>query len=104
MPNYEVFFSPTAERQLERLEDYIAKEASPEIAARYVDAIIAFCLDLSIFPHRSNRRNDIRDGIRITNYKKRAVIAFSVEDSMVNILGIFYGGRNYARLLVEDEI
>jgi toxin ParE1/3/4 len=35
-------------------------------------------------------RDDIRLGLRITNYKKRAVIAFDVEADLVSIIGVFY--------------
>ena len=33
--------------------------------------------------------------LRITNYKKRAVIAFAVDAELVSIIGIFYGGQDY---------
>jgi plasmid stabilization system protein ParE len=34
-------------------------------------------------------RDDLRPGLRITHYKKRAVIAFDVEADQVSILGVF---------------
>jgi len=44
----------------------------------------------------------VRPGLRITNYKKRAVIAFHVEAEVVSIIGVFYGGRNYETILPEN--
>ena len=46
--------------------------------------------------------DDVRTGLRITNYKKRAVIAFSADVEEVSIIGVFYGGQQYEALLRED--
>jgi len=42
--------------------------------------------------------------VRITNFRKRAVIAFTIEETAhrVVILGVFYGGQNYAPHLQEE--
>jgi len=47
----------------------------------------------------------MRPSLRITNYRKRVVIAFIVENNAVVILGIFYGGKNYepAFALQDDK-
>jgi plasmid stabilization system protein ParE len=52
---YQVAYSPRAEEQLTDLLAQIALAASPEIAARYVDAIVAQCDSLSTFPRRGAR-------------------------------------------------
>jgi plasmid stabilization system protein ParE len=66
---YTVVFSPEAEEQIAALYSYIADAASPEIAERFTDAILTFCEGLQAFPHRGNLRDDIRPGLRVTNYK-----------------------------------
>lgn len=91
---YTVVFAPQALEQLSELYRYIAVAASPEVALRYTDAIVTHCEELRLFPLRGNRRDDIRPGLRITNYRKRAVIAFAVEAEQVLIIGIFYGGQD----------
>ncbi|RZI85152.1 MAG: type II toxin-antitoxin system RelE/ParE family toxin [Rubrivivax sp.] len=100
--SYRVVFSPEAEEQLVALYGYIAAAASPDIAARYTDAILSYCESLCTFPHRGTVRDDVRPGLRITNYKKRAVIAFDVGVEMVSIIGIFYGGQDYEAILQDD--
>lgn len=100
--NYRVEFSPEAEEQLAELFHYIAKAASPDTAARYTEAIVSYCESLSTFPHRGTMRDDVRLGLRTTNYRKRTVIAFSVDAERVSIIGIFYGGQDYATILQED--
>ncbi len=54
-------------------------------------------------PLRGTRRDDIRPGLRITNHRKRTVIAFSVAKSVVSILGMYYGGQDYESMLQLDE-
>ena len=101
--NYRVVFSPEAEEQLVALYYYIADAASPEIAARYTEGIIDYCNGLQVSPHRGTLRNDIRPGIRVTNYKKRAMIAYAVIADQVSILGVFYGGQDYETILENIE-
>jgi len=96
---YQIIFAPEAREHLLALYNYLADAASPETAKRYTDAIVAYCEGLSDFPHRGTKRDDIRSGLRVTNYKKRTVIAFAVGEDVVSIVGIFYGGRDYERLL-----
>ena len=96
---YAVIFTPEAQEQLLSLYRYIATAASPEIAEGYTNSIVAYCDSLQDFPMRGTRRDDVRPGLRITNYKKRAVIAFAVESELVSIVGIYYGGQDYETVL-----
>jgi toxin ParE1/3/4 len=102
MMDYRVVFTPEAENQLVGLYGYIAAAASPRIAATYTEAIIAYCESLRTFPFRGTMRDDIRRGLRVTHYKKRAVIAFDVDVDQVSIIGIFYGGQDYETMLQDD--
>lgn len=101
---YHVMFSPEAEEQLVALYNHIADAASPDIAKRYTEAIVDYCEGLDTFPIRGTIRDDARPGLRITNYKKRMVIAFAVDTGtrQVSILGLFYGGQNYETILQDD--
>jgi len=49
---YSVIYAPEAEAQLVALFFHIAAVASPEIAARYTDAIVEQCESLKTFPMR----------------------------------------------------
>ena len=100
--SYRVVFSLEVQEQLTELYRYIAEAASPDIAAQYTEAIVSYCESLRTFPLRGTRRDDVRPGLRITNYKKRAVIAFDVDADVVSIIGVFYGGQNYETILHDD--
>lgn len=101
MNAYTVIFTPEAEEQLAELYNYIRERTSSNTAMRYTTAVVDYCAAMKDFPHRGTQRGDIRPGLRISNYKKNAVIAFSVDDASmeVTIVGVFYGGRNYLALL-----
>ena len=94
---YRVVFSPEAEGQLIDLYRFLAAEASPDIAARYTDGIVAQCEALQLLPFRGTPRDDVRPGLRTLSYRRRTIIAFTVVDDRVEIIGIFYGGQDWER-------
>jgi toxin ParE1/3/4 len=86
-----VVFSPETLDRLDAIEQYIAEASSPATAAQYVDAIVAYCESMTIFPQRGTPRDDLYPGLRITNYRGSAVIAFVVNTAAetVAIVGAF---------------
>jgi plasmid stabilization system protein ParE len=103
LKTYTVIFSPEAEEQLASLYRYLAVEASPKVAEKYTNAIVTYCEGLTTFPHRGNCRDEIRPGLRITNYRRRTAIAFEVGEDFVSIIGIFHGGQDYETILQSDQ-
>jgi plasmid stabilization system protein ParE len=57
---------------------------------------------LETYPLRGTPRDDLRPGLRITNYKGRTLIAFDVNAQQVSIIGLFYGGQDYETVLQDD--
>ena len=100
---FAVRFAPEAADQLQSLYRYVAEASSPQVAADYVDAIVAYCEGLAVFPYRGTMRDDLRPGLRTTVYKKRVVIAIVVDDEAqrVDVLGIFAGGQDYEAVLTD---
>ena len=74
MTTYEVVFAPEAEEQLAKLYRDLSERASAQTAERYVSAILDYCEGLQTVPHRGTHRDDIRPGLRITHYKRRAIM------------------------------
>lgn len=103
--SYSVVFSPEALDRLDAIERYIANEASPLVAARYADAIVNYCESLSTFSERGTRRDDLFPGLRVTNYRGNAVIAFLVDSDSetVIIVGVFYGGQDHESALLDED-
>src|ERR1700749_241592 len=102
---YAVVFSPRAERHLESLYTYIADNSAEERAERFVGRIVETCLNLSTFPKRGTNRDDIRPNLRPTYHAGRVTIAYSVDDetATVAVLGVYYGGQDFERLISETD-
>ncbi|WP_349370722.1 type II toxin-antitoxin system RelE/ParE family toxin [Salinarimonas sp.] len=95
-----VAFRPTAERDLERLYEYICeRRGEPTIAIAYVRRIRAFCIGLATFPERGRPRADLRPGLRVAPVDRSCVVSFRIEAETVTIVRVFYRGRDYERIL-----
>lgn len=101
--SYRIVFAPEAEDQLAALYGYIARAASPSIALSYIEAVVSYYESLRTFPYRGVQRDDIRPGLRMTNYKKRITIAFAIDVEVVFIIAVFYGGQDYEAILQGDS-
>jgi toxin ParE1/3/4 len=62
----------------------------------HIDGILAF-------PLAGRSRDDVRPGMRTTTFKKETLVAYEVDESsgelVVNILGLFHGGRDWEAAL-----
>ena len=85
--SHRIEFSPEALGDLIDLYDYIALRDGAERAIGYIDRIEECCRSLSVFPDRGVRRDDLRPGLRILGFERRAVIALRVTADTV-------GGRD----------
>lgn len=104
--SYAVRFAPLAQEQIAAIEDYIALASGhAPTAVRYVEGIVAYCEGFAMFPRRGTRRDDLLPGLRMTNYRKRTLIAFRVDTiaQIVSIVGVFYGGQDYESAFDEPE-
>lgn len=99
MTDYRLVFRPEALHQLQSLYDYIADAGSPETAARYTESVVAYCETLTEFPNRGIPRNDIHPGLRIIGYRKKTVIAFTIIDESIIVIGVLHGGSDYESTL-----
>lgn len=101
MKRRSVLLSPEAEADLIALYDYIAEEASPRIAANYLDRIETYVRGFEFTSERGTMRDGVRPGLRTIGFERRITIAFTVTDDTVTILRLFYGGQDW-RSALED--
>lgn len=98
-----IVYSPRAREQLTDLYTWIADEPGyPERAAGYVAAILDYCDGLVVFPYIGEARDDLRPGLRTIAFRRRVVIAFAVTEEAVEVLGVYYGGRDYESLIAAE--
>ncbi|HEX9449212.1 MAG TPA: type II toxin-antitoxin system RelE/ParE family toxin [Dongiaceae bacterium] len=91
----QVGFAPSAQEQLRQIYTYIADAASPDIALGFTTDIVDYCDSLTTFPERGAQRDDLRPGLRLVGFRRRVVIAFTVDEMAITVLGVFYGGQDY---------
>lgn len=94
-----VEISEDARSDLFALYDWLANSAGANVALSYVERIEAYCLGFDLASERGTARDDIRLGLRTVGFERRVTIAFMVEENRVVILRVFYGGRDWAKLV-----
>ncbi|TFC03590.1 type II toxin-antitoxin system RelE/ParE family toxin [Cryobacterium mannosilyticum] len=98
-----VVFRREALHQLEDVYDFIADAGSAATAAGFAESIVIFCEGLSDFPYRGVARVDLHPGLRTIGFRKRVVIAYSILNETVAIIGIFSGGRDHEQILRDTN-
>ena len=101
MKSYEVLFRPPARKDLISLYRYISSQASPQIAANYLERLEQACLKLSSLPQRGTLFPSRLPGLRSMGFERRVSILFQVRAETVEILRILYGGRDLRPLIVS---
>ena len=101
---YEVVFDRAATAELNEIYDYVEERAGPNIASNFVGKLYDFCRRLAHTPERGTKRDELRAGLRTIGYRRRATILFEVDHRRrrVVIVGIYYGGRNYAADFADE--
>ena len=102
MKAYDVNLTPDAISDLKNIYEYIAdKSGLPEVAWAYIQKLKDKCHGLRIAALRGQKRDDLRQNLRIIPLDKNAVAAFEVDETKqtVTILNIFYGGQDYDTIM-----
>lgn len=71
-------------------------ESSEAVAERFIEALLARCERLAIFPSRGSPRGDLGAGVRTAVDKRSVVIVYRVRKEVVTVVGFFYRGRGVA--------
>ena len=99
MERLEVAFRADAAADLAAIYRWIYNVSlSPLTARRYVDRIVAFCEKIGSMSHGDRPRDDLLPGLRTFPFERRVVIAYLIADGRVEIVNVFYGGRDYEAL------
>lgn len=97
-----LIYAPEAADDLDRLYDFIADRSGAQRALGYVGRIKAACEGLTAFAERGQKRDDLRQGLRILGFERRVAIAFHVTVDMIVVDRILYGGRDLGAVFASD--
>jgi plasmid stabilization system protein ParE len=90
-----------AERDLERIGDWIARD-NPARAASFVEELLTACLGLADFPERfplvpRYERHGVRHRVH-----GNCMICYRVEREKVTVVHVLHGAMDYAALLFPE--
>jgi plasmid stabilization system protein ParE len=88
-----VVFRPRAEKDLLDIYAFIAADNSMA-AMEFIRRLRQICHGLEDMPERGAPREDFAPGVRILVFERRVTIAYRVAKDRVQILRLFYAGRN----------
>lgn len=90
--NRQCVFSPLAERDLEEIADYIARD-NPRRALSFVRELRERCQQIAAFPEAARLRPELTEGIRLVPHGRYA-ICYRAQPGVIRIERIVQGGRN----------
>jgi len=100
MKRFPVKYRPDALEDIEAVFLYVL-EASQNFttASNFTDRIFKRCESIGDIPQGGVARPDLGGGIRIVPFEKTAVILYRLNGDVVEIVNVFYGGRDYEAIL-----
>jgi plasmid stabilization system protein ParE len=100
---YRVIFSSTAEDDVAEILAYLLPRAGEQVARRYIDHLIDYCYSFETFPKRGTVFEG-QPGLRLVGYRRRATIAFHVNEQTVVIARVFHRGRQIEFADEQDDL
>lgn len=96
---YHIRYHPSVADDLIAIAELIEDYAGPQVARRKLVEIAEVAQSLSALPHRGTKRDHILPGLRAIPAARRAVIAFTVNDTAqeVFVMAITYGGADWIK-------
>lgn len=86
-------FTPRAERDLEAIGDYIAKD-SPRRALSFVRELRAQCVKITNAPQGYRTRSELGEGIRFSAYGNYLIYFVIADEAIVRIVRILHGAMD----------
>lgn len=95
--SYHLRFHPLVERDLEAIVQWIIEHAGSGAADERLGEIEQAIFGLAHMPHKGSVRDEIAPGLRAIPAGRKAVIAFTVDDTAqeVFIRAVSYGGADW---------
>ena len=95
---YRIRFHPLVERDLDANAEWIIAYAGVNTAARKLSDLEEAIEGLADMPHGASRRDEIVSGLRVIPARRKAVIAFTIDEMTREVLiqAVTYGEADWA--------
>jgi toxin ParE1/3/4 len=104
MQNLPVIYREEAIADIEQIVGYLRDQGASLMAAHaFVDRMEARCQRIGGVPEGNPLRPDLGPGIRLAPFERSAIILYCLTDAAVEIVRIYYGGRDYQSLLGDKR-
>ncbi|MCJ2096478.1 type II toxin-antitoxin system RelE/ParE family toxin [Methylobacterium sp. J-072] len=104
MRRLEVVFRAEAEFDLLQIYRWVyVASRDPDVADRFLDRLVSRCERIGDAPHGGRPRDDLEPGLRTVSFERSAVIAYRIDGDRVEIVNVFYGGRNFEALFERSD-
>ncbi len=95
--SYRIRFHPAVSSDLDNIAQWLIDYAGPASAARRLAEIEAVIDSLAQLPHKGTVRDEIAPGLRAIPAGRKAVIAFTVDEAVREVLihAVSYAGADW---------
>ncbi|MCB1430301.1 MAG: type II toxin-antitoxin system RelE/ParE family toxin [Nitratireductor sp.] len=83
--------------------DIALASSSPDVGLGFMQRIRNRCLKIGNVPMGGVSREDLGAGIRMVPFEHSAVILYRVTERRVEIVNVFFGGRDYEAILRSQK-
>lgn len=105
MRRLKVEYLPEAKNDLATIYEMILwASRNPATAYNFLQRIRARCRKIGDVPRGGRRRDDLAAGLRTVPFEHSAIIAYNIGPNRVNIVNVFYGGRDFEALYLDSPI
>lgn len=104
MEQYPVHYRASALDDLKDIFGFVLDRSQSRIVAEgFVGRIMDRCDAIGHAPLGGVARPEFGDGMRMVPFEKTAVIFYRVQRKRIEIVSIFYGGRDYSTLVGTEK-
>jgi toxin ParE1/3/4 len=102
MKRVPVIYRPDARKAIDGIFLYVLDASQHlETAEQFINRILDRCESIGDAPYSGVARPDLGEGIRTAPFEGRAIIVYRVESDAVEILNVFYRGRDYQAIMAN---
>ena len=76
----------------------VEKSANEHVADKFIERIRNRCVRIEEVPRQGRPRDDLFEGLRTVPFEHSAVIAYIIDNDVVKITNVFYGGQDFEAL------